>query len=65
MIRYYDQKCLLCEKGCVTKSIIMENGKPRWTGKCTHCMACICSCPQEAIEYGKKSIGQPRYKCPK
>ena len=57
--------CGLCEKGCVTKSIVMENGKPRWTGKCTHCMACICSCPQEAIEYGNKSKGQPRYKCPK
>ncbi len=24
-------------------------------------MACICYCPAEAIEYGKKSIGKPRY----
>ena len=23
--------------------------------------ACICYCPTEAIEYGKKSIGKPRY----
>ena len=28
---------------------------------CTHCMACICYCPAEAIEYGKKSLGKPRY----
>nr|WP_264291386.1 MULTISPECIES: hypothetical protein [unclassified Dorea] len=28
---------------------------------CTHCMACICYCPAEAIEYGKKSVGKPRY----
>ena len=28
---------------------------------CTHCMACICYCPKEAIEYGKKSKGKPRY----
>ena len=27
----------------------------------THCMACICYCPKEAIEYGKKSKGKPRY----
>ena len=24
-------------------------------------MACICYCPKEAIEYGKKSRGKPRY----
>lgn len=56
--------CGLCEKGCVTSSIVMQDGKPTWSGKCTHCMACICNCPKEAIEYGKKSVGKPRYKCP-
>jgi MinD superfamily P-loop ATPase len=24
-------------------------------------MACICYCPKEAIEYGKRSVGKPRY----
>ena len=33
----------------------------RCTGNCTHCMACICYCSQEAIEYGSKSVGKPRY----
>ena len=35
--------------------------KPVWGGNCTHCMACICRCGVESIEYGKKSLGKPRY----
>ena len=27
-------------------------------------MACICYCPKKAIEYGRASLGKPRYKCP-
>jgi epoxyqueuosine reductase QueG len=42
-------------------NIRLENGKPVWGKNCTHCMACICYCPKEAIEYGKKSKGKPRY----
>ena len=57
--------CGLCEQGCVTNNIVIKDGKPTWNGNCTHCMACICKCPNEAIEYGKKSVGQPRYTCPK
>lgn len=56
--------CGLCERNCVTGNIHLENGKPVWGKACTHCMACICSCPQEAIEYGKASVGKPRYHCP-
>ena len=39
----------------------LQNGKPLWGQDCTHCMACICCCPAEAIEYGKMSLGKPRY----
>ena len=39
----------------------MKNKKPVWEKHCTHCMACICYCPAEAIEYGRKSVGKPRY----
>lgn len=39
----------------------LQNGKPVWGQDCTHCMACICYCPAEAIEYGKMSLGKPRY----
>ena len=38
-------------------NIKIQNGKPVWGKDCTHCMACICHCPTEAIEYGKKSVG--------
>ncbi|MEE0421033.1 MAG: EFR1 family ferrodoxin [Lachnospiraceae bacterium] len=57
--------CGKCEKVCPTKNIRIENGKPVWGKDCTHCMACICRCPKEAIEYGKHSKGLPRYTCPK
>ena len=53
--------CGQCVKNCPMNNIALENGKPIWGNQCTHCMACICYCPTEAIEYGKKSIGKPRY----
>ncbi len=53
--------CGQCARFCPTNNIAIENGKPVWGGDCTHCMACICRCPAEAIEYGKKSLGKPRY----
>ena len=53
--------CGQCVKNCPKNNIALENGKPIWGNQCTHCMACICYCPTEAIEYGKKSIGKPRY----
>ena len=55
--------CGRCAKMCFTNCIVMREGKPHWEGHCTHCMACICGCPQHAIEYGKKSQGKPRYRC--
>ena len=54
--------CGQCVKNCPTNSIKLENRKPVWGKECTHCMACICYCPTEAIEYGKKSVGKPRYR---
>ena len=56
--------CGKCAESCVLNNIHLENGRPVWGESCTHCMACICSCPVEAIEYGKKSKGKPRYQCP-
>lgn len=57
--------CGKCVKDCPLKNIRLENGKPVWEDRCTHCMACICGCPTSAIEYGKHSIGLERYTCPK
>ncbi|MBQ6601580.1 MAG: EFR1 family ferrodoxin [Clostridia bacterium] len=55
--------CGLCEKKCPLGNVRIKDGKPVWMGNCTHCMACICNCPTEAIEYGKKSVGKRRYIC--
>lgn len=57
--------CGKCVDVCPLKNIHLDNGKPIWGKHCTHCMACICRCPSEAIEYGKHSRGLPRYICPK
>lgn len=56
--------CGFCENKCPVNNISLQERKPIWKGTCIHCMACINSCPQKAIEYGKKSVGQPRYECP-
>ena len=53
--------CGQCAKRCLMNNVTLKDGKPVWGRNCTHCMACICYCPKEAIEYGKKSVGQPRY----
>ena len=56
--------CGKCETVCPMNNIDIIDGRPVWDNHCTHCMACICGCPEEAIEYGKKSKGKPRYQCP-
>lgn len=53
--------CGQCAAKCPMNNICLRDGKPVWGKECTHCMACICYCPAKAIEYGKKSIGKPRY----
>ena len=53
--------CGKCAKMCPLNNIELKNSKPVSGQDCTHCMACICLCPTEAIEYGKKSVGKPRY----
>ena len=61
---YADQTCTgcgKCVKVCPLNNVTMKNKKPVWEKHCTHCMACICYCPAGAIEYGRKSVGKPRY----
>ncbi|MBR4458229.1 MAG: EFR1 family ferrodoxin [Clostridia bacterium] len=55
--------CGRCEEICPLGNIRLTDGRPSWGKRCTHCMACICHCPKEAIEYGRKSVGKPRYRC--
>ena len=57
--------CGLCAELCPTNAITLDDtGHPVWGEGCTHCMACICHCPAEAIEYGQKSVGKRCYLCP-
>ena len=56
--------CGKCAEVCVRNNIGLANGKPVWGDQCIHCMACISYCPTEAIEYGTKSVGKPRWRCP-
>lgn len=61
---YATDKCVgcgLCAKLCPLNNIEIVDGKPEWEKNCTHCMACINHCPAQAIEYGEKSKGKPRY----
>ena len=56
--------CGKCAELCPLNNIKIVDGKPLWGRNCTHCMACICRCPKEAIEYGQASVGKRRYVCP-
>ena len=56
--------CGKCVRICPLNNITIKDNKPSWGDKCSHCMACINQCPKDAIEYGKGSIGKPRYKGP-
>ncbi len=57
--------CGQCVKNCMLNNVNLKDGKPVWGKNCTHCMACICKCPTEAIEYGKQTKGLRRYTCGK
>ena len=56
--------CGKCTRVCPCANIRLENGRPVWGDTCTHCMACLSSCPKEAIEYGKKTVGKRKYHFP-
>ena len=65
---YATEACISCGKCvrvCPLGNIRLEEGKPVWANRCTHCMACICRCPCAAIEYGKRTRKMERYTCPK
>lgn len=53
--------CGKCVRRCPLNNIDLAEGRPVWKGDCTHCMACICGCPTEAIEYKSISKGKRRY----
>jgi ferredoxin len=56
--------CGICRNVCPVDNISIEKGKPVWKHTCEQCMACIQWCPVTAIQYGKGTVGRPRYRHP-
>jgi ferredoxin len=59
---WVDEKCNgcgICKAICPSGNIDLSGKKPTWLHHCEQCLACIQWCPQEAIQFGKKT---PRYK---
>jgi NAD-dependent dihydropyrimidine dehydrogenase PreA subunit len=53
--------CGKCVKVCPLQNITLEDGRPKWHGNCTMCMACYHHCPVNAIQYGKGTEGKGQY----
>ena len=64
---YADQTCTgcgICQNICLTERITLVNGRPQWNtdADCFMCFACLCYCPENAIQLkGRKTEGKPRY----
>jgi len=57
--------CALCAKVCPVSNIRIAEGNPVWMHHCEQCMACLQWCPVQAIEFGKATVGKPRYHHPR
>lgn len=56
--------CGLCARICPVVNIELASGRPRWLGHCEQCFACLHWCPQQAIQFGRRSVRQGRYHHP-
>ncbi len=56
--------CGLCTRVCPVDNITLKDGVPKWHHCCQQCFACINSCPRNAIEYMKLTVGKKRYHNP-
>jgi ferredoxin len=64
---WVDTKCIgcgICREVCPCGNIALAEGRPVWNHHCEQCLACIQWCPQEAIQYGKKTPRYERYRHP-
>lgn len=64
---WVDEKCNgcgICFKVCPAANITLRGGKPAWNHACHQCFACLQWCPQEAVQYGKKTPAYERYHHP-
>jgi len=56
--------CGVCEKICPVGNIKLTDHLPGWEHHCEQCFACLHWCPQQAIQYGKRTTGRTRYHHP-
>lgn len=56
--------CGICSQICPAANIRLESGRPLWLHHCEQCLACLQWCPQEAIQFAKKTAGKERYHNP-
>ncbi|MFW9952527.1 MAG: EFR1 family ferrodoxin, partial [Candidatus Thorarchaeota archaeon] len=64
---YADDRCTgcgICEQICPVKNIIIVELKPKWLHQCQQCLGCINYCPEEAIQYSRKTLKTGRYHHP-
>jgi formate hydrogenlyase subunit 6/NADH:ubiquinone oxidoreductase subunit I len=53
--------CSLCASACPVENIEFNNGKPKWSGHCTNCLACYHICPAHAVRYGRQTEKKGQY----
>lgn len=62
---HVDETCVSCGKcaaNCPDQAIELKDGVPTWVkDKCQHCLRCM-TC--NAISFGKRTVGKPRYRHP-
>ena len=56
--------CGVCKTICPCGNIDLDADRPRWRHHCEQCLACIQWCPQEAIQFGRKTARYERYHHP-
>lgn len=56
--------CGVCLKVCPCGNITISEGRPVWNHQCEQCFACLQWCPQEAIQYGRRTVNFERYHHP-
>ena len=64
---YADQRCTGCNvyvRVCPAGNIELAEDRPVLQHRCQLCFSCIHWCPEEAIQYGKNTIGKERYHHP-
>lgn len=56
--------CGICKTICPCGNIELKKERPVWLNNCEQCLACIQWCPEESIQFGKKTIKYKRYHHP-